>query len=53
MHAIALEAVVSTSVTGSAAIGIQRGFGRILAAIIGPGEESGPSTRMRDGPNAA
>ena len=27
--------------------------GRIVAAIIGPSEESGPSTRMRDGPNAA
>ena len=28
-------------------------MGRIVAAIIGPSEESGPSTRMRDGPNAA
>ena len=27
--------------------------GRIVAAIIGPSEESGPSTRMRDGPTAA
>ena len=27
--------------------------GRIVAAIIGPSEESGPSTRMRDGPNTA
>jgi hypothetical protein len=27
--------------------------GRIVAAIIGPREESGPSTRIRDGPNTA
>ena len=27
--------------------------GRIVAAIIGPSEESGPSTRIRDGPNTA
>ena len=27
--------------------------GRIVAAIIGPSDESGPSTRMRDGPSAA
>ncbi len=27
--------------------------GRIVAAIIGPSEESGPRTRIRDGPNAA
>ncbi len=28
-------------------------IGRSVAAIIGPSEESGPSTRMREGPNAA
>ena len=27
--------------------------GRIVAAIIGPSEESGPSTRIRDGPHTA
>ena len=27
--------------------------GRIVAAIIGPSAESGPSTRIRDGPNTA
>ena len=27
--------------------------GRIVAAIIGPSDESGPSTRIRDGPNTA
>ena len=27
--------------------------GKIVAAIIGPSEESGPSTRIRDGPNTA
>ena len=27
--------------------------GRIVAAIIGPREESGPSTRIRDGPATA
>ena len=27
--------------------------GRIVAAIIGPSEESGPSTRILDGPNTA
>ena len=27
--------------------------GRIVAAIIGPSEESGPSTRILDGPNSA
>ena len=27
--------------------------GGIVAAIIGPSEESGPSTRIRDGPAAA
>ena len=27
--------------------------GRMVAAIIGPSEESGPSTRIRDGPNTA
>ena len=28
-------------------------IGRIVAAIIGPSDESGPSTRTRDGPNSA
>ena len=28
-------------------------IGMSVAAIIGPSEESGPSTRMREGPNAA
>jgi hypothetical protein len=27
--------------------------GRIVAAIIGPRDESGPSTRTREGPNTA
>ena len=27
--------------------------GKIVAAIIGPSEESGPSTKIRDGPNTA
>jgi len=27
--------------------------GRIVAAIIGLSEESGPSTKIRDGPNTA
>ena len=27
--------------------------GKIVAAIIGPSEESGPSTRIRDGPATA
>jgi len=27
--------------------------GKIVAAIIGPSEESGPSTRIRDGPKTA
>ena len=27
--------------------------GRMVAAIIGPSDESGPSTRIRDGPNTA
>jgi hypothetical protein len=27
--------------------------GRVVAAIIGPSAESGPSTRMREGPNSA
>ena len=27
--------------------------GRIVAAIIGPSEESGPSTRIREGPKIA
>ena len=27
--------------------------GRIVAAIMGPSEESGPSTRILDGPNSA
>ncbi len=27
--------------------------GRTVAAIIGPSEESGPRTRMRDGPKTA
>ena len=27
--------------------------GRIVAAIIGPSDESGPSTRIRDGPTSA
>ena len=28
-------------------------IGRIVAAIIGPSDESGPSTRIREGPNRA
>ncbi len=40
----------ATARTGSLSASMS---GRIVAAIIGPSAESGPSTRMRDGPKIA
>ncbi len=40
----------STARSGSPLAAIS---GRIVAAIIGPSDESGPSTRIRDGPSTA
>jgi Ca2+/H+ antiporter len=48
-----MSASIDASATARAASPLAAISGRIVAAIIGPSEESGPSTRIRDGPNTA
>ena len=53
MIAATMIARTDASATARLASPLAAISGRIVAAIIGPSEESGPSTRIRDGPNAA
>ena len=53
MIAATMIARIDASATARLASPLAAISGRIVAAIIGPSEESGPSTRIRDGPNAA
>ncbi len=53
MIAATMIASSDASATARSASPLAAISGGIVAAIIGPSEESGPSTRMRDGPNAA
>ena len=47
------RASIEASATARAGSPFAPTSGRIVAAIIGPSDESGPSTRMRDGPKTA
>ena len=53
MIAATMSARIDASATARLGSPLAPISGRIVAAIIGPSEESGPSTRIRDGPNAA
>ena len=53
MIAATRSASIDASATARFASPLAASSGRIVAAIIGPSEESGPSTRIRDGPNTA
>ena len=48
-----ISASIDASATARSGSPPEPTIGRIVAAIIGPSEESGPSTRIRDGPNTA
>ena len=48
-----ISASIDASATARAGSPSAATSGRIVAAIIGPSDESGPSTRIRDGPNTA
>jgi hypothetical protein len=52
---IAATMIASSDASATARIGSPLAAirGRIVAAIIGPSEESGPRTRIRDGPATA
>ena len=47
--------VIGTTSTGHGRVGSPSAIvkGRIVAAIIGPSDESGPSTRIREAPKIA
>ena len=53
MIAATMSARTDASATARSASPPAAISGRIVAAIIGPSDESGPSTRIRDGPNTA
>ena len=53
MIAPTMSARTDASATARAGSPLAPASGRIVAAIIGPSEESGPRTRIRDGPNTA
>ena len=53
MIAPTMSASIDASATARSGSPLAAISGRIVAAIIGPSEESGPSTRIRDGPNTA
>ena len=48
-----MSASAEASATARAGSPLAPTIGRIVAAIMGPSEESGPSTRIRDGPKTA
>ena len=48
-----INASIDASATARAGSPFAAISGRIVAAIIGPSEESGPSTRIFDGPKIA
>ena len=45
--------IASRPASATARLSLPSASGRIAAAMIGASAESGPSTRMRDGPNTA
>ena len=47
------SASIDASAIACSGLPFEPRIGRIVAAIIGPSEESGPSTRILDGPNSA
>ena len=53
MNAPTMSASIDASATARFGSPPAPASGMIVAAIIGPSEESGPSTRIRDGPNTA
>jgi hypothetical protein len=53
MTAATMIASIDASATARFSSPFAATSGRSVAAIIGPSEESGPSTRIRDGPNTA
>ena len=50
MIAPTISASIDASAIARAGLPSAPMIGRIVAAIIGPSEESGPSTRIREGP---
>ena len=53
MIAPTISASIEASAIAFSGLPFDPMIGRIVAAIIGPSEESGPSTSTRDGPNTA
>lgn len=53
MIAATIRASTDASATARSGSPPDTTSGRIVAAIMGPSDESGPSTRIRDGPNSA
>ncbi len=53
MNAPTIRAIIDASAIAFSGLPPDPMIGRIVAAIIGPSDESGPSTRIRDGPNRA
>ena len=48
-----MRASIEASATARAGSPLAPTSGKIVAAIIGPSDESGPSTRIREGPKTA
>ena len=53
MIAPTISAIIDASAIARSGLPSEPTIGRIVAAIIGPSDESGPSTRIREGPNRA
>ncbi len=53
MIAPTISASIDANAIARSGLPLEPRIGRIVAAIIGPNEESGPRTRIRDGPNTA
>ena len=47
------RAIIEASAIACSGLPPDPTIGRIVAAIIGPNDESGPSTRILEGPNTA
>ena len=53
MIAPVISASIDASAIARAGLPSEPRIGSSVAAIIGPSDESGPSTRIREGPNSA
>ena len=53
MNAPTISAIIDASAIARSGLPPEPMIGRIVAAIIGPRDESGPNTRIRDGPSSA